>query len=162
MMFWSQYNYIAIGRMKAGWHGADLGGGSSSGGQLESYVQHAIDGAVVYDASEADYGACVSLVMSGPIFKPTLYGVRRFNDLAATARGMLPALEDGFHTLTASALAGAHVAGYGSFDYVGWAEYRKLLETQLGSAVRFGRVAHSGSAACVRWDDGTEQGWCFL
>jgi hypothetical protein len=157
------YEYIAIGRMKAGWHGADLAGGSSRGGQLESYVKHAIDGAVVYDASEADYGACVSLVMSGPMFKPTLYGVRRFNDLAAAARRMLPGLEDGFHTLTASALAGANVAGYGSFDYVGWAEYRQLLETRLGAGVRFGRVVRSGAlAATVRWEDGTEQGWCFL
>jgi hypothetical protein len=156
------YEYIAIGRMQAGWHAEDLAGGSSSGGRLESYVQHAIDGAVVYDASAADYGVCVSLVMSGPIFKPTLYGVRRFGDHAA-ARRMLPGLEDGFHALTASALAGAHVAGYGSFDYVGWAEYRQLLATQLGAGVHFGRVVVlSATDRGIRWEDGAEQGWCFL
>jgi hypothetical protein len=156
------YEYIAIGRMQAGWHGADLAGGSGSGGRLESYVQHAIDGAVVYDASAADYRACVSLVFSGPIFKPMLYGVRRFRD-HATARAMLPGLEGCFHTLTKHALAGAHVADYGSFDYVGWAEYRQLLETQLGASVRFGRVAVlSDTDRAVRWEDGTEQGWCFL
>jgi hypothetical protein len=156
------YEYIAIGRMQAGWHGADLAGGSGSGGRLESYVQHAIDGAVVYDASGADYGACARLVINGPMFKPTLYGVQRFSHHAA-AEAMLPALEDGFHTLTARALAGVGLASYGSFDYVGWAEYRQLLETQLGAGVRFGRVVRSGAlAATVRWEDGTEQGWCFL
>lgn len=141
---------IAIGRMKAGWHGAYLDGSSGSGGRLEDYLKNAVDGAVVYDGDAADYGDCVDLVMRGPMFKPLTYGVKRFGRQERhAAANMLPGMSGGFDTILSNALAEPELKAeekYGSLDYVDWAIYRRLLSAVPG--FRFGKVV----AGVIVWE----------
>lgn len=140
--------WAVIGRGKAGWHAAGSGrySTSSSGGQLEDYtywtgekckgyLSEALEGCVVYDASEADECKFIRHVISGPMLQMDLGdGADRFGpDLREAAERMRPGLEGAFGTITDLALA-----GYSSLDKVGWPVYRKLLE-QCGK-VRFGVV----------------------
>jgi hypothetical protein len=150
--------YAIIGRIQGGWYGLDFTGGSASGGLFESYVQHAHHGAVVFDASAAPFEACARLSISGPMLKATLYGHKPFRSVEALDRMLgCGGLEDGFRVLGERALAGDGVGQprYGSFDEVGWAEYRRLLETELPiGTVRFGRVTVSRGLATVAWENG--------
>lgn len=141
-----QTKWACIHRGKNGWAAESFDGSTSSGGLLEDrvysdgekrlgYLSNAIDGAVVYDAENADYAAFAALVVAGPILKMCLYGVRKFD--RETGARMLPALEDGFHSVTQLALA-QPPEQLGSLDYCDWATYRKLLEKIAG--VRFGVV----------------------
>jgi len=151
--------YTVIGRGKAGWH-ASRPGCSSSGGTLEpisgtyadgrawtrpGYLAEAKEGCRVYDASEAEYGAFASFIISGPMLSTELGDEQDdcFSKADAdAARRMLPGLSGGFEVLAAHAIAGTEQARlarqYGGLDRVGWGVYRRLLGAVGG--VRFGVV----------------------
>lgn len=130
----------SIGRMHG--HASYADGGSSSGGSLDRYVASLASLGYVPVASAAPFEACLRL--SGPVLQAGLPRPHeRFNHQREAA-GLL--LEGGF--LVEANLAG--VGGYGSFDYVGWDEYR--LETELpAGTVRFGQVVQKGRH--VAWED---------
>jgi hypothetical protein len=127
--------WSVIGRGKAGWHAkaADEYSTSSSGGDLKGYLADAADGALVYDADEAEYGAYVDLVFAGPMCDPNLgeYECRRFGaqDRETLAR-MSPGLGGGF-----LAVAALEKVGLCSLDYVGVGAYRDLLRAVPGVKV---------------------------
>ena len=85
----SQNQWHLIGRGLNGWHAAGINV-TSSGGQLEpytywtgqecdGYAREAVDGAFVYDASEADPSIFARVVISGPMLHPELFsGWRKF------------------------------------------------------------------------------------
>ena len=94
--------WAVIGRGKCGWHAeAATGLCSSSGGAFDSYLSEAIDGALVYDADGADYDTFASLVISGPMCKPSQGDERPYDP--------------------------AKKWGYGSFCYVSVETYERLL-----------------------------------
>jgi len=66
--------WAIIGKGFAGWHAEDTTGKvSSSGGQLEDrYASEAIDGALVYDASNVEYSTYSAFVIRGPMVNPGL------------------------------------------------------------------------------------------
>lgn len=65
--------WAVIGRGWVGWHGESADGSSrGSGGDLAYYLQDAIPGALVYDASEADAAAFSRWVHAGPMIDPSL------------------------------------------------------------------------------------------
>lgn len=147
--------WAIIGRGRAGWHAAAKNV-TSSGGSLEpatywtgapiaGYAAEAEDGALIYDARDADEDAFSALVISGPMCDPGLppEGINRWNDHDAAAR-MAPGLSGAFHDLAIAAQS----EHYSGLDYVGIAVYRRLLEKVPG--VRFGRI-RNGVAV---WDDG--------
>jgi hypothetical protein len=146
-----------IGRGFNGWHatGIDV---SSSGGQLDpyeywtgekvsGYLAEAIEGALVYDASEADSVAFTRHVMSGPMVNPALPpdGVDRFSsaDRAAALR-MAPALGGGYQTLAVMAQS----EKFTGLDRVGVAVFAGLLRAIPGCKV--GKVRKGK----VVWDEG--------
>ncbi len=126
-----------VGRGFNGWHATkpdtSLSGayGENRGAELAA---EAIEGALVYDAKDADYSAFMALILRGPMLccrcEPT--EVDSFSDHAALAV-MLPGLSDGFESIAKTALA-----GYSSLDKVGVDVYRGLLAKIPG--VRLGKV----------------------
>lgn len=140
-----------IGRGFNGWHatGVDV---SSSGGQLDpyeywtgvkcsGYLAEAAEGALVYDAQDADAGAFTSFVMRGPMVSPALPpdGVDRFSKAdRETALRMAPALGGGFKTLAVMAQS----EQFSGMDRVGVAVYESLLRKVPG--VKIGKV-HNGA-----------------
>ncbi len=123
----AEREYHIIGRGLAGWH-ADGVNVRSSGGDIEPrtwwtdghiippYQASAVEGAPVYDASEADVGAYSRFVISGPMVDAKLAG-------------------DGW-----SPLGGVYDPdGPRALDYVGVERYIALLREDV-PGVRYGRV----------------------
>jgi hypothetical protein len=131
---------VLIGRGRCGWHAKSVGEpdphghrytttGSSDGGTLDTYVREAPEGTPVYDASECDYSAFSSFVISGPMVKTSLPPgqIDRFSQQDQTAMThMLPALGGEFNTL-----AKMNLAGLSSFDYVAVDVYMTLLQDKV-------------------------------
>lgn len=151
----SKNQWSVIGRGFNGWH-AQGGGISSSGGDLvdrpwhaggvqTGYLTDAVEGALVYDASEADTSAFVKLVMNGPMVATHLPpdAVDRFSmaDRDAALR-MAPGLGGGFKTLAVLAQSET----FTGLDRVGVAVYEKLLRQVPG--VKIGKV----KAGAVCWE----------
>ena len=152
-----EHKWQVIGRGKAGWHAKSLAC-SSSGGELEQrryasgavspgpgYAAEALDGALVYDAEQADEAAFRDFVISGPMLDLHLPpgGVRRFGaEGRETARRMLPGLAGAYRTLAAVAQS----ESYTGLDQAGLGIWERLLRAIPG--VRFGRV-RSGQ---VEWE----------
>lgn len=159
----SDTKWAIIGRGRAGWHAAAKNV-TSSGGTLEpatywtgapiaGYAAEAQEGALVYDARDADEAAFTHFVISGPMVDPGLppEGVNRFDDKDAAAR-MAPFMAGAFQVLAQA----AQLDDYSGLDYVGIAVYRRLLAQVPG--VRFGTI-QNGIAV---WDDGqptTKREW---
>lgn len=128
--------WAVIGRGFAGWHATGLNT-TGSGGDIADYLASAADGALVYDAEDADRGAYVRHVMAGPMLDPSLPpdGVKKFGeDLADTAAHMLPGLSGGFAVLAAAAQS----PSYGGLDSVGVGVFERLLRAIPG--VKIGHV----------------------
>ena len=128
-----------IGRGKAGWH-ANKARSSSSRGSLETYATEAEEGALVYDAFDADESDFIDFVMNGPTLSLELGPdeVDRFNkNDRERASLMLPGLSGGFDTLVAKAISDESWSG---LDRVGVNVYESLLRKVGG--VRFGRVSN--------------------
>lgn len=126
---WAQ-SYKVIGRGKVGWH-AKSESCSSSGGTLATYLKEADEGALVYDAEDAEYSAFVNLTLHGPMVKVSLPAgeIEGFKDKEALAR-MLPGLEGGFRTIALS-----NMAGVSSLDYVAIDIYEGLLRGVPGMKI---------------------------
>jgi len=136
-----------IGRGWNGWHakGIDV---SSSGGDLQprpwhaggmttGYLEEAVEGALVYDASEADRETFARLIISGPMVDPRLApdaGAPLDEETREAAARLAPALGGTFGRLAAAAATGR----YRGLDSVGIAVYRQLLATVPG--IRIGTV----------------------
>jgi hypothetical protein len=142
-----------IGRGLAGWHASGVNV-SSSGGDIRDgeywtgeptikYLSEAIDGALVYDAREADPDAFTRLIVSGPMVNPALdpAEVSAFVDRYAAVR-MAPMLGGEYAQLAEAAQAPT----YTGLDYVGVAVYRELLRTVPG--IKLGTVR----AGVVIWE----------
>lgn len=153
--------YHVIGRGLAGWHAKGINESSSggdlhprpwwAGGFTKGYLEQAIDGALVYDASGADERAFTRLIISGPMVDPALplMGVSKFvADLRETAGRMAPALTGAFQTLAQTA---ADDPTYSGLDTVGVGVYRGLLATVPG--IRLGTVRDGA----IDWTDGTRE-----
>lgn len=139
--------WAVIGRGFNGWHatGVDV---SSSGGDLNpytywtgaavpGYLAEAIEGALVYDASEADSVAFTRHVMNGPMVNPALAPneVDRFTKADRDrALQMAPALGGGFKTLAVLAQS----EKFTGLDRVGVGVYEGLLRKIPG--VKIGKV----------------------
>jgi hypothetical protein len=139
--------YYVIGRGLAGWHATGKGVSSSggslypqkwhAGGMTTGYLEQAAEGALVYDASEADERSFYKLVISGPMVDPSLGPdeVNRFTTKDRDAMTqMLPGLQGGFKTLATLALD----QNYGGLDKVGVNIYYTLLKQVSG--MRLGHV----------------------
>jgi hypothetical protein len=128
--------WTCLGRGLAGWH-ASARDCSSSGGTLEGYVENAEENALVYDADEADEGAFIKHVLSGPMLSHSLHpdADDKFTDAdrKAAAR-MMPALGGGFKTLAALSQS----ESYSGLDRVGIGIYERLLLQIPG--IKIGRV----------------------
>ena len=139
-----------IGRGRNGWH-ANNDTSSLSGAYAEEdgdrLARDAIDGALVYDAENADEQAFVTLVMRGPMCKTSLApdAISPFTggDRKA-ALEMIPFLGGGFRTY---ALA-AQDETFSGLDQVGVGVYEGLLRKVPG--VRIGRVVGGE----IAWDEG--------
>jgi hypothetical protein len=131
-----------IGRGLNGWHAegtTDQGNRvSSSGGSLEpytywtgeqcpGYLAHAVEGALVYDASQADEDAFARLIISGPMVDPTL------------PQGTVRKLSERFPQIW-----GRLTDDLGGLDYVATDIFRELLAGVPG--VKIGRVANGAVA----------------
>lgn len=137
-----------IGRGLAGWHATGVNVSSSGGDIIDrpwwaggiqyGYLHGAIDGCLIYDASQADDAAFSRLVISGPIVNPELGPdeVSKF-ERTDTLRIMLPGLGGSFQTLAAIALADQTFSG---LDYVGVNVYRALLSQVPG--IKIGTVTN--------------------
>jgi hypothetical protein len=132
--------WLVIGRGFNGWHASrvncSLSGayGEARGAEL---ARDAADGALVYDASAADSGAFVRLVLSGPMVDPALPPDGVDSCSAGLRHAMLemaPALGGAFQTY---ALA-AQDEKFRGLDRVGTGVYEALLRTVPG--VKIGRV----------------------
>lgn len=144
-----------IGRGFNGWH-ATGDGISSSGGDLNGYeywtgakvagyLAEAKEGALVYDAENADVPAFVEFVVNGPMVQPTLPpdAVFSFDGKARQSLAhMAPALGGGYRAL---ALA-AQDEKYTGLDRVGVAVFERLLRKVPG--IKIGKV-HNGA---VIWE----------
>lgn len=141
----SDQKWEIIGRGKAGWH-ANAKNVTSSGGDLNpytywtgekcsGYAKEAAEGALVYDAKDADENAFAALVISGPMVDPSLppEAVNKFGGADAAAQ-MRPGLAGAFGQLADAAQSPT----YSGLDYVGLGIYRRLLAAVPG--VKFGRV----------------------
>jgi hypothetical protein len=147
--------WAVIGRGFNGWHATGVNV-SSSGGSLDPYTYwtgekcqgyagEAIEGALVYDASEAEGAAFIAHVMSGPMVDPGLppEGIDRFSQASKdTALLMAPALGGGYQTLAVLAQS----EKFTGLDRVGVAIFEGLLRKVPG--VKIGKV-HNGAVA---WD----------
>lgn len=113
--------YQVIGRGFNGWHAEGLGA-SSSGGALEYYLADATEGALVYDASEADYDAFSRFVITGPMLNLSLepFETRPF---------------DGHDSLILEASGLKELAALGGLDYAGIGLYETLLRQVPGLKV---------------------------
>lgn len=129
--------YKIIGRGFNGWH-AEYDQGSLSGvASAERIAKEAVDGALVYDASESDFNAFYELVMSGPMVDTRLADdeVDRFSKADRdTAAMMAPALGGEFQQLALL----AQDEKYSGLDRVSVKIYEGLLRKVPG--VKFGRV----------------------
>ena len=137
---WMTEPYSIIGRGKAGWHAAGHNV-SSSGGTLDGYLKDARNGALIYDAHDADTDAFTHLVIAGPMVDPDLPpgGVRRFGDQDAAARMCGPGgLTGAFKTIATL----AQDASYSGLDYVACDVYETLLRAVPG--MKIGHV-HNGT-----------------
>jgi hypothetical protein len=137
-----------IGRGKNGWHAEGLEvkyehgstKPSSSGGDLDGYLEDAVEGCLVYDADGASYDRFARLVISGPMVDPNLEPgsvskcIQGAEDREALGR-MIPGLGGGFRSL---ALAAFKDAGFSGLDTVGVDVYAALLRECGG--VRVGWV----------------------
>lgn len=132
--------YKIIGRGFNGWHAQSDSSklsGAYGKNDCDRLARDSVDGALVYDASESDFGAFYRLIMSGPMVSTRLADdeVELFtDDMRATALALSPALGGGFKTL---ALA-AQSKSYSGLDTVSVRTYEGLLRGIAG--VRFGRV----------------------
>jgi len=148
----TQSQWHVIGRGLAGWHAKGINV-SSSGGDINpgvywtgaptrGYLQDAIDGCLIYDASEADETAFTRLILSGPMCNPALEPTAhdRFG-YGATAARMAPAMEGAFQALAVA----ASNPEYSGLDYVGVDRYRALLQTVPG--IKIGTVR----AGTIEW-----------
>ena len=155
------YRWHVVGRGLAGWHvcGVDADGNSvsGSGGDLEDrswpsgfcagYVSEAVEGALVYDGEEADDGAFIDFVVSGPMVDPKLSpdGVRRFGETERRpAARMLVGLQGAYAVMAAA----AQDERYGGLDSVGVGVYERLLRGVPGvkiGHVRGGKVVWEGA-----------------
>lgn len=138
-----------IGRGFNGWHAAG-DGVSSSGGSLDGhtywtgakvagYLAEAKDGALVYDAENAEPSAFIALVVNGPMVQPTLppEAVSAFDQKGRESLAhMAPGLGGGYKTL---ALA-AQDDKFTGLDSVGVAVYERLLRKVPG--VKIGKVSN--------------------
>jgi hypothetical protein len=126
--------YYVVGRGLAGWHAKGINV-SSSGGDLDNgvywtgeptigYRHEAVDGALIYDAIDADPDAFTRFIISGPMVDPKLPagGVDR-----GTLAAMVPGLE-AFLGLGVAALDPA----YSGLDNVAVDVYRELLRAIPG------------------------------
>lgn len=128
-----------IGRGLNGWH-AKAPNVRGSGGTFESYLSQAVDGALIYDASEADVGAFTKLVLSGPMVDPSLAPneVDRFGKRdRETALAMAPMLAGCYQ---AYALAAGTDREFSGLDTVGVGIFEALLRTVPG--IKIGRVLY--------------------
>lgn len=146
--------YHVVGRGMAGWHAKGINV-SSSGGDLDNgmywtgeptigYRHKAIDGALVYDAKDADPAAFARLIISGPMVDPALPpdGVSRFADHETAAR-MAPVLSGAFQTIALAASS----PGYSGLDTVGVSVYRELLRAVPG--IKIGTIRTGGT---IDWE----------
>jgi len=130
-----------IGKGLAGWHAQSADGNTSSTSydrrpeQAAEYARDAVDGALVYDASEADVDALTDHVFKGPMCNPSLPpdGYRRFMD-RETARMMLPGLSGAFKAYAEA----AQNPQFSGLDYVGTGIFESLLRKIPG--IKIGKV----------------------
>lgn len=112
--------YRVIGRGFNGWHAQAIDM-SSSGGSLENYLKDAAEGALVYDAQDANYDAFVRHVIHGPMCDPALEPTQ-----AKLSRDMW----------SANRITNADPAGtFHGFDYVGVGIFERLLRKIPGMKV---------------------------
>lgn len=129
-----------IGRGFNGWH-ADNGATSLSGAYSDErgkeLAADAVDGALIYDAKNADHGQFVSLVMSGPMccctIDPDSYD-RLDGETRRAALRMSPLLGGAFKSYALM----AQNPKFGGLDQVGVHIYEGLLRKVDG--VRIGHV----------------------
>lgn len=147
--------WAVIGRGFNGWH-ATGDGVSSSGGSLEDYtywtgkkcngyLTEAAEGALVYDAENADVNAFVSLVVNGPMVNPAIPpdAVHAFDQRGRESLArMAPALGGGYKTLAIA----AQDDKFTGLDSVGVAVYERLLRKVPG--VKIGKVLNGA----VQWE----------
>lgn len=149
--------WAVVGRMKAGWF-ADGGGDehnrvSSSGGQLEpyqywtgeqcsGYAAEAQEGALVYDAEDADYDEITRVVIRGPMKDCSLapFSVSPFDLEYPRTVVEIESVDE----VTVESLA---AMGVGSLGTVGLGIYEHLLRQIAG--IKFGRI-HEGK---VVWEN---------
>ena len=150
------YRYHVVGRGKAGWHAKGINV-SSSGGDLENgvywtgapttgYRHQAVDGALIYDAKDADDAAFTRFVISGPMVDPSLdpEGVDRFGaEDRATAARMAPSLDGAFGVLAVMAQSDT----FSGLDSVGVNVYRRLLRQVPG--IKIGTIRAGG---IIEWE----------
>jgi len=141
--------WAVIGRGFNGWH-AKGDGVSSSGGTLDGhtywtgakvagYAAEAVEGALVYDAENAEPNAFVSLVMNGPMVNPAIPpdAVHAFDQRGRESLArMAPALGGGYKTLAIA----AQDDKFTGLDSVGVAVYERLLRKVPG--VKIGKVSN--------------------
>jgi len=151
----SKHEWYVIGRGLAGWHASGINV-SSTGGDLEprawwaggmttGYLAEAVDGCLIYDASEADARAFTAFILSGPMVDPKLQPgeIARFTDQAAAAR-MAPLMSGGFKTLATRAATDRDFHG---LDSVSVSVYRGLLAAVPG--MKLGTV----QGGVIVWDE---------
>ena len=129
-----------IGRGKMSWHAETVNRSSSGGVNPDAYAKEAVDGALVYDAMDADYDAFSRMVISGPMLNLRLPpdGIERMDDHTRQIAGRMAGpggLGGAFKTLATKAATDREFSG---LDYVGVGVYERLLREVPG--VKFGRV----------------------
>lgn len=155
-----KWKLIGIGF--SGWHAKRKNSSCSSYykdlATLESFVKDAEEGAVVYDASNANLSAFVNFVSNGPMLDFDLYGKEYeifSSDSRTAALSMCGpgGLSGGFEKLVyieaAQEISKKKIGGFGGFDMVSLDLYLNLMREYV-PGVRFGKVINGN----VVWEDG--------
>lgn len=136
-------NWQVVHRGKVGWC-ADAGRSeryahhASSGGDLATYAEQAVYGALLYDAEQADYEAYAALVVTGPMLNLDL-PARTFQPFFHDPEQLPDGIEINLKSLRAFEV--------GPLAYVSLDIYVELLRNVPG--VRFGKIVHGKPV----WDD---------
>ncbi len=126
-----------IGRMQAGWYAHGNGQYSerydttSSGGTAEGYATQAVDGTLVYDASECSFNDCANVSIKGPIVNVSLAPFEVSNLFEAVKECPVPQAAICLETLAQHEIR--------SLSNIGVGIYEAVLRRNLPGA-RFGTV----------------------
>jgi hypothetical protein len=133
-----------VGRGFNGWH-ASTEDDSSVGCSFDVYLAQAKEGALIFDAADADRECFVRFIMRGPMCSPGLLPgtTEKFSEnYSESAERMLPGLSGGFEGTVSRAL---NDKTYRGLDRVSLDIYENLLMTVPGM-----RVGHK-RADKVEW-----------